>query len=69
MNFSEGAYSMTCSARPLTNGRFVPELVITKKDWLSRARTIAVGKEDFELEADAIEAARLCGLKWITDYG
>jgi hypothetical protein len=24
MNFSEGAYTMTCSARPLTNGRSVP---------------------------------------------
>ncbi len=67
--FTEGPYRMACTARARANGRLVPELVITKVDWLSRARTIATDKEDFASEAEAIEAARLCGLKWIADYG
>ena len=69
MIFTEGPYRMACTARVRANGRFVAELVITKVDWMSRARTIATDREDHASEADAIEAARQCGLKWIADYG
>ncbi len=67
--FNEAPYRLACTARVRANGRFVSELVITKVDWMSRPRTIATGNEDFASESDAIEAARLCGLKWIADYG
>jgi hypothetical protein len=53
----------------LTNGRFVPELVITKDVWPTRPRSIAIEKAEFEIEEEAIAAARSRGLEWITNYG
>lgn len=69
MIFTEASYRLACTARARANGQFVSELVITKVDWMSRPRTIATGNQEFASESDAIEAARVCGLKWIADYG
>jgi hypothetical protein len=68
-NFHHQGYQMACSARTLGSGRFVAELVITKDVWPTRPRRIAIDGPDHESAAEAIEHARLCGLKWIADYG
>ncbi|XAH21903.1 hypothetical protein AAFF27_18000 [Xylophilus sp. GW821-FHT01B05] len=67
--FHHGHYLLACSARVLANGRFVPELVITKDVWPTRPRSIAIEKAEFEIEEEAIAAARSRGLEWITNYG
>ncbi|MES2187401.1 MAG: hypothetical protein V4505_22820 [Pseudomonadota bacterium] len=67
--FHHGRYQLSCSVRVLANGRFLPELVITRDAWPSRPRSIAMEKGDFAVEYEAIEAARLWGIEWIANYG
>jgi hypothetical protein len=67
--FRHGNYQLACSARKLGNGRYAPGLVVTKEVWPTRARTIALEAGDFEVEAAAIEEARVRGLEWIAHYG
>ncbi|MEH3086978.1 MAG: hypothetical protein PGN26_10705 [Xylophilus ampelinus] len=68
-NFHHQGYRVACAARALDNGRFVPELAITKDVWPTRERRIAVDGPDHPTAAAAVAHARLCGLKWIADYG
>ncbi|WP_198971192.1 hypothetical protein [Xylophilus sp. ASV27] len=67
--FRHGHYLLACSARVLANGRFVPELVITKDVWPTRPRSIAMDKAEFEVEEDAIAAAHSRGIEWVAHYG
>jgi len=62
-------YTLTCSALATDNGRFEPELVISKDVWPSRPRTIAV-RRGAHLSAElAIESAHAQGLEWVANFG
>lgn len=67
--FSHQDYELVCSARAVEGGRFAAALTISKQVWPSRSREIAVEKALYESEDAAIDAAHLCGLAWIRDYG
>lgn len=62
-------YELSCSAKPINGGKFAPVLVITKQVWPTRPREIAMNREHFATEEQAIEAAQAQGLEWITNYG
>jgi hypothetical protein len=62
-------YELTCSAKASDNGRFEPSLVITKRVWPTRARTIAVRRGSHPSFEGAIAAARAQGLEWVANYG
>jgi hypothetical protein len=62
-------YELVCGARAVDNGRFLPTLVISSNTWPSRPRTIAVRRDDFATETNAIESAHAQGLAWIADFG
>jgi hypothetical protein len=62
-------YELHCGARPVDEGRFAPDLVVSKKVWPTRARQIAVPRGEYLTEDTAIEAAYSQGLAWIRDYG
>jgi hypothetical protein len=67
--FSLKAYELTCSARASDDGRFEPALVISKKEWPSRPRTIATVRGG-HLTADfAIAAAYSQGVDWVKNFG
>ena len=67
--FRVANYELTCSARPTDNGRFEPELVISKQTWPSRPRTIDVRRGAHVTAEVAIEAARAQGVEWIANFG
>ena len=62
-------YNLVCGARPVDQGRFAPTLTVSRRAWPSRPRVIAVVRDTFETEANAIEAARTQGIQWVTDFG
>ena len=67
--FKHQAYDFQCSAKPLGNGSFAPNLVVSKQAWPSRPRTIAL-RCDGPLTAEAaIDSAYAQGVEWVANYG
>jgi hypothetical protein len=62
-------YELRCSAKPAEDGRFVPDLVVSKRVWPTRARQIAVPRGQHVSEDTAIEAAYEQGIAWVRDWG
>jgi hypothetical protein len=67
--FQHQNYELQCSAKALEGGTFCPHLVISKMEWPTRPREIAVERGKHITAESAIEAARLGGLLWIENYG
>ena len=63
------SYELHCSATVTDSGRFAPVLVIAKQAWPSRPRSIEVPRGGFPNEESAIEAAHLCGVAWVSNFG
>ena len=64
-----GDYDLHCGARDVGPGMFAPTLVVARRRWPSRPRVIAMARGSFATEVDAIDAARLQGMQWVTDFG
>lgn len=62
-------YELACSARVSDNGHFEPLLIITKRVWPTRPRTIAVRRGGHPSVEGAIAAARAQGIEWVANYG
>jgi hypothetical protein len=62
-------YELQCSAKPVDNGRFAPNLVVCKQVWPTRPRAIAVQRGEHLTERTAIEAAYHQGVDWVKNYG
>ena len=60
---------LTCSAQATDNARFKPMLVVSRKIWPGRPRTIAVRRGGHPSAEVAIEAARTQGFEWVTNFG
>lgn len=67
--FRHENYELSCSARAIDTGRFVPAVVVTKQTWPTRPRNVAVRSGDYLTEEAAIDAARADGIEWIATYG
>jgi hypothetical protein len=67
--FQHKGYELRCGARALDSGSFMPTLVVSKQQWPSRPRTIAVESEGHRNVDDAIASAHAQGLAWVRDYG
>jgi hypothetical protein len=62
-------YDLVCGARAADHGVFAPTLVVSRRTWPSRPRVIALTRDTFATEAEAINSARTQGVQWITDFG
>jgi hypothetical protein len=67
--FRHENYELTCSARAIDTGKFIPAVVVSKQTWPTRPRNIAVRSGDYLTEDSAIEAALAEGIEWIVTYG
>lgn len=67
--FRHRDYELQCSARPVDNGRFAPNLTVCKQVWPTRPRAIAVQRGEHLTPETAIDAAYTQGVEWIKNYG
>ena len=62
-------YALHCESKTLDNGRFVPLLSVVRQVWPSRPKEIAVPRDDYATEEEAVEAAHRAGIEWVKNYG
>jgi hypothetical protein len=68
-SFFFGGYDLVCCANATLSGRYYPSLVVMKRVWPTRPRTIDLARESFSSKALAIDAARCRGIEWVTEFG
>lgn len=68
-SFQHKNYELSCSAKALDGGKFLPTLIVSKQSWPSRPRTIAVQNDECLTEEDAIRSAYAQGVEWILNFG
>jgi len=62
-------YNLLCGAKAAEPGMFASTLVVSRREWPSRPRVIALSRGSFATQADAINSARAQGVQWVTDFG